>query len=66
MANALARNPHLRYGRADRRGYAIVALGKSGCEVEFRAVDDEKDPQSAVATLARFAVERGKPGVQLA
>ena len=66
VANALARNPHFRYGRADKRGYAIVALGKSRCDVEFRAVDDEKHPQSAVATLARFAVERGRPGVQLA
>ena len=66
VANSLSRNPHLRYGRADKRGYAIVALGKSRCDVEFRAVDDEKNPQSAVNTLARFAVERGKPGVQIA
>jgi alkaline phosphatase D len=66
VANALARNPHLKYGRADKRGYAIVALDKSRCDVEFRGVDDEKNPQSTVNTLARFAVERGRPRVQIA
>jgi alkaline phosphatase D len=66
VANALARNPHLKYGRADKRGYAIVALDKSRCNVEFRGVDDEKNPNSTVNTLARFAVERGRPRVQTA
>jgi alkaline phosphatase D len=66
VANALARNPHLKYGRADKRGYAIVALDKSRCEIEFRGVENEKDPQSAIGTLARFTVARGKPGVQKA
>jgi alkaline phosphatase D len=28
-------------------------------------VDDEKSADSAVATIARFAVERGAPGVHL-
>lgn len=65
VAAMLARNPHLRYGRADRRGYALMALGRRGCEVEFRAVDDEKDRASAVRTLQRFAVADGAPGVHL-
>jgi alkaline phosphatase D len=64
IANALAKNPHLRYGRSDKRGYGVMTLERKGCSVEFRAVDDEKDPSSAARTLARFAVENGRPGVQ--
>jgi alkaline phosphatase D len=64
IAALLAKNPQLRYGRADRRGYGILTLERSGASVEFRAVDDEKDRQSAVRTLARFAIENGRPGVR--
>lgn len=63
VANMLAKNPHLRYGRADRRGYALMTLDGRGCAVEFRAVEDEKTADSPVGTMARFSVERGAPGV---
>ncbi len=66
LANALAKNPHLRYGRGDKRGYALMTLDRSRCVVDFQAVDDEKDAVSAVRTLARFTVESGTPGVQTA
>lgn len=65
VANMLAKNEHLRYGRGDKRGYALVTLDAHGCEVEFRAVDDEKNADSAVAPMARFSVARGAPGVHL-
>ncbi|MEO8134745.1 MAG: alkaline phosphatase D family protein [Betaproteobacteria bacterium] len=65
LGNALAKNPHLRYGRGDKRGYALMTLERKRCGVEFRAVDDEKDPASAVRTLARFGVDSGAPGVQM-
>jgi alkaline phosphatase D len=65
VANMLARNAHLRYGRGDRRGYAIATAGPRGCEVEFRAVDDEKDAASTVRTLKRFSVADGIAGVQM-
>jgi len=64
VANMLAKNPHLRYGRADRRGYALMTLDGRGCAVEFRAVEDEKTADSPVGTMARFSVERGAPGVR--
>jgi alkaline phosphatase D len=64
IANLLAKNPQLRYGRADKRGYGLLTLERAQCTVEFRMVDDEKVPSSAVRTLARFAVESGRPGVQ--
>jgi alkaline phosphatase D len=62
----LANNPHLRWGTAARRGYAIASLAPQSCEVEFRAVDDVTDAASAVRTLQRFTVAAGKPGVQVA
>jgi alkaline phosphatase D len=63
VANMLAKNPHLRYGRADKRGYALMTLDARGCAVEFRAVDDEKTADSPAGPMARFSVERGAPGV---
>jgi len=62
----LAKNPQLRYGSAEKRGYGILTLERGSAHVEFRAVDDEKDAQSAVRTLARFAIENGRPGVEAA
>ncbi|OEZ29890.1 alkaline phosphatase D family protein [Variovorax boronicumulans] len=65
VAHMRAKNEHLRYGRADKRGYGLMTLDARGCAVEFRAVDDEKNADSAVAAMARFSVERGAPGVHL-
>jgi alkaline phosphatase D len=65
VAKLMAKNPHLRYGRGDKRGYGVLTLERKVCSVEFRAVDDEKSATSDVRTLARFAVESGRPGVQL-
>ncbi|HVE49028.1 MAG TPA: alkaline phosphatase D family protein [Casimicrobiaceae bacterium] len=64
IENLRARNPHLRYGSADRRGYGVITLEHERCNVEFRAVDDEKEPSSTARTLAKFEVVSGKPGVQ--
>ena len=60
---SIARNPHLRYGRADRRGYGVLSIERDACNVAFRAVDDEKIRASAVRPIARFNVEGGAPGV---
>jgi alkaline phosphatase D len=59
----LDRNPHLRYGRSGRYGYALVVLDARMAHVAFRAVDTVKARQSAIATLQSFAVEAGRPGV---
>ena len=63
MQAQLARNPHIRYGRSGRYGYAHVALDAKAAHVSFRAVDTVKSPQSGLSTLQSFAVEAGKPGV---
>lgn len=65
VTHLLGKNPHLRYGRSDRRGYALMTLDAKGCIVEYRGVDDEKIPDSPVRQIARFAVENGRAGVQI-
>lgn len=65
VTSLLARNPHLRYGRGDKRGYALMTLEADRCAVQFRAVDNEKSAASQSATLARFVVEDGRAGVQV-
>ncbi len=60
----LARNPHLRYGRTGINGYGLVTLDPKSAQVAFRTVQSVKDVNSPISTLARFAVEPGRPGVQ--
>ena len=66
IANLLAKNSHFRYGRGDRRGYALMALDHRNCTVEYRALEDEKSANSKIDLMARFTVEPGTPGVHVA
>lgn len=59
----VAQNPHIRYGRSDRRGYVSMEIRPSGTAVRFQALDDVRLADSGVATAAAFAVEDGRPGV---
>ncbi|MBC5768474.1 alkaline phosphatase D family protein [Ramlibacter albus] len=61
----LANNPHLRWGRADRRGYAVADIASERCRVEFRAVDDVADAASPVRPFQRFSVADGVAGVRV-
>jgi alkaline phosphatase D len=65
MARLRVHNPHLRWGRADHRGYGLMSLDEDACRVEFRAVDDVKKADSAVRPLARFSVADGQAGVRV-
>ena len=65
VTNLLAKNSHLRYGRGDRRGYALMALDPENCTVDYQAVEDEKSADSNVDLMARFTIEAGAPGVHL-
>jgi alkaline phosphatase D len=55
-------NPHLVYGRSDRRGSVQFGLDAKSLQADLRGVDDALDPASAVRSLARFVVEAGSPG----
>jgi alkaline phosphatase D len=59
----LAMNPHIRYGRSDRRGFVLMDLTPQACTVLFQALDDVRDAGSGIGTVATFTVPNGRPGV---
>ncbi|MBI5255206.1 MAG: alkaline phosphatase D family protein [Burkholderiales bacterium] len=60
----LRHNPHLRYGRADQRGYVRFVLDERRLDAELMVVDHPQDASSPVHVGAAFVVEAGRPGPQ--
>lgn len=60
----LARHPHLRYGRADQRGYLSLRLDADRLEVAVRSVVDPLRADSEVVTAARFQVSAAQAGAR--
>jgi alkaline phosphatase D len=56
-------NPHLKFARSDRRGYALVTLGRDA-RVDLRVMDSEKRRGSRVETAASFVVAQGRRGIE--
>ncbi|MBO9534630.1 MAG: alkaline phosphatase D family protein [Solirubrobacteraceae bacterium] len=54
-------NPHLRFSNSAYKGYGIAVASSDALRVEFRAVREPREEQSAVFTLAKFEVPRGVP-----
>jgi len=59
----VANNPHIKYGRGDRRGFVMMNVTAARATVEFQALDDVQRGDSPASTVARFLVEDGQPGV---
>jgi alkaline phosphatase D len=59
-------NPHVRYGRADQRGYMSFELDATQLRASVQVVDRPVDPASAVTTAARFVVDAARPGARAA
>jgi len=59
-------NPHIKYGRGDRRGYVRMGIAGGILHAELMGLDTVKKPESRVEILARFAVESGRAGPQKA
>lgn len=59
----VAQNPHIKYGRSDRRGYVMMEVKPSAATVRFQALDDVRLAESGVFTAARFEIEDGRAGV---
>ena len=60
----MAKNPHLKFARNDKRGYVAMDITKDHAVATFRAVDDVTKPDTGIADLARFTIENGRPGPQ--
>ncbi len=61
---ALAENPHLKYGRGDKRGYVRVEIKANLLTADLRAMESVQTADAACDTLASFVVEDGRPGPQ--
>jgi alkaline phosphatase D len=59
----LAENPHIKYGRSDRRGFGMAEITPTRTIVQFQGLDDVLRADSGLSTLASFVVEDGKAGV---
>ena len=56
-------NPHIKYGRSDKRGYMLMEVTPAKTTTNFVALDDVRDARSGVATVASFVVNAGRPGL---
>ncbi|MBB5608463.1 MULTISPECIES: alkaline phosphatase [unclassified Janthinobacterium] len=63
-AEYVAMNPHIRYGRSDKRGYMLLNITPEKTTTLFLGLDNVRDSASNIATLASFTVHDGKAGLQ--
>jgi alkaline phosphatase D len=56
----LPRNPHIKYGRSDKRGYMMLEVTPTATTTSFMGLDDVHDARSDVAALAKFEVSAGE------
>jgi alkaline phosphatase D len=64
VAAALAFNPHLRYARADQRGYVACTVDARQLQARLMVVAQPDDAASAVNVAARYVVDAQRPGAQ--
>ena len=57
----LAENPHFIFADSERKGYGVVEFTAKQIQTELRVVDDVRQPQTNIETLAKFEVEAGVP-----
>jgi alkaline phosphatase D len=57
-------NPHMLYGRSDKRGYMLLEITPKQTVTHFMGLDDVRDAKSAIAELAAFRVADGVAGAE--
>jgi alkaline phosphatase D len=60
---ALTGNPELK-AITDKRGYLLCDVDRDVWRSELKVLDKVTEANGALSTYARFAVERGRPGIQ--
>jgi alkaline phosphatase D len=58
-------NPHMKYGRSDRRGYMLMEVTPKETRTRFMGLDEVRDPKTVQRELAAFRVEDGKASVEM-
>jgi alkaline phosphatase D len=61
----VAMNPHIKYGRSDKRGYMLMAITPKETRVQFMGLDEVRDPKTVQRELAAFRVDDGKAGIEI-
>ncbi|MBR7777855.1 alkaline phosphatase D family protein [Undibacterium rugosum] len=56
-------NPHLVYGRSDKRGFMLSDINATSMTTQYLALDDVSKADSGIQVLKSFVVEHGKPGI---
>ncbi|MDB5935467.1 MAG: alkaline phosphatase [Massilia sp.] len=56
-------NPHIKYGRSDKRGFMMVEVTPAHAVANFVALDDVRDSGTAASAVASFVVNAGRPGL---
>jgi alkaline phosphatase D len=57
-------NPHVKYGRSDKRGFMLMEVTPGATNTAFVGLDNVRDKDSGASTLARFRVDDGRPGAR--
>ncbi len=57
-------NPHIKFADARRHGYTRCTLTRERALFEFRALDDVREANSSISTMASFETEWGKAGLR--
>lgn len=55
-------NPHVRFLDNAHAGYVLLEVTPKQLEIDLRAVDSLTNPKSTSRSLARYAIEAGRPG----
>ncbi|RYE68363.1 MAG: alkaline phosphatase, partial [Oxalobacteraceae bacterium] len=64
-AQLVALNPHIKYGRSDRRGYMLLEVTPKETRTRFMGLDEVRDAGTRQRVLAGFRVVDGKVGVEV-
>lgn len=56
-------NPHIKYGRSDKRGFMLMEVTPSKTVTNFVGLDDVRNAATGAATVASFVVNAGRPGL---
>jgi alkaline phosphatase D len=57
-------NPHVKYGRSDKRGFMLMEITPKRTSNVFVGLDDVRDAKSGATQLAAFVVDDGAPGAK--
>ena len=56
-------NPHIKYGRSDKRGFMLMEVTPATTTTHFVGLDDVRDAGTGAATVAGFVVNAGRAGL---